>query len=249
MAYNPGVQYRGDMYMYQAIANLGEQAGKAFTQYRQDRAKSQFLDTKLQGLLRAAQQAQGLVDPSDPQMLEQVGGVVDELGRLGKMSLSQKEALAGDIEFRLSNLMQAGAQREQARRGQAYFDLQKRNVELNEGRAQREQQEAEAGRRFYASLNEPKSVPDAWTGTTSVSPQIRPEAQERTVDDFLRAAAAAGQGLDPRHITTAAELLHRGRQDWNLRPGQIIPLPGGRNGCGNEPRSVPGLARAGGCAT
>ena len=68
MAYNPGIQYRGDMYLYQALTNLGEKAGEAITNYRKDRAESQFLEEQAQGRFDAARKQSNLVRLDDPEV-------------------------------------------------------------------------------------------------------------------------------------------------------------------------------------
>jgi hypothetical protein len=202
MAYNPGIQYRGDQYLYQALTNLGEKAGEAITNYRKDRAESQFLEEQLQGMLGSAQQFSNLVNVQDPQVAEALQKNAADLGKFSGMSLAQKRAKVGQLRFELDSLMKAADTRQQSRRADEYLGLQKQNVAVAERRDAREvaaeNARREAGQRFLGELTQPGGVPAGRNFSVNQDASGVPKRPQLTVEDILAAGARVGGDLDPK---------------------------------------------------
>lgn len=238
MAYNPGIQYRGDQYLFQALTNLGEKAGEAITNYRKDRAESQFLEEQAQGLFDSARQHSNLVRLDDPQVAKALEDEITDLGKFGGMSLAQKRAKVGQLRFQIDSLMKAGQTRQEGRRADEYLGLQRQNVALGQQREAREVAQAaaqrQAGQRFLGEMDQATRVPAGRNFSLGQEPSGVPQQPQLTVQQILAAGARAGGDLDPRLMGQVGELLQRGQQ-WNLQPGQEFNLPGGAKGVATSP--------------
>jgi hypothetical protein len=204
MAYNPGIQYRGDQYLYQAISNLGEKAGEAIGNYRKERAEGQFLEQEAQGLLQTGQRMAKLVDVQDPQVAEALQQNITDLGKFAGMSLAQKRAKLAQLRFDLDQFMKAAASREQGRRADEYLGLQKQNVELGQRRDAREvaaeAAQRQAGQRFVGELQQRQGVPAGRNFSLNQDRSGQPQNPEMTVDDILRAWSVGGADVDPKMV-------------------------------------------------
>lgn len=250
MAYNPHTQYRGDMYLYQAITNLGEKAGEALTNYRKDRAESQFLEQQMQGLMDSARQHSNLVRLDDPQVAKALEDEVTDLGKFGGMSLAQKRGKVAALNFQLNQLMKVG----ESQRANRYLGLQEENVALGRRREEREVAEAagqrQAQQRFMSEVMARTRDPAGRNFNIDQDASGAPRRQP-TVNDLLAAGAAAGGRLDPRIMGQVGQLLQANNQ-WNLAPGQtfdfgenirgVATSPGGMTAFNTTPRTLAGQA-------
>jgi hypothetical protein len=109
MAYNPGTHYRGEAYLFQAISNLGQSAGKALETYREDRQEDQFLEQELQGLLQSGQRLAPLIQVQDPEVAATIERNVSDLGKFAGLSLAQKRAKVAQMGFELDALFKTAA--------------------------------------------------------------------------------------------------------------------------------------------
>jgi len=96
MPYAPGVEYKGDQYLFQAISGLGKNIGDAIKTYRNDRKEAQFLDgahEMLTGAL-APHVKDGRVSPE----------LIDRFSKFPSQSLSKKRGEISQMSFLVSEL-------------------------------------------------------------------------------------------------------------------------------------------------
>lgn len=138
MAYNPGIQYRGDQYLYEGTKAMGDNMAKAMDALAEVRAEDQFLGEAMQSL--AKQRAQAGLGEVDPETMQRfysgsIGakrGIVSGLGaELNQYAHQQEEqrkaaAQAANMAYQgaIMDQMRVKAAREQdaAARMKAYSD-------------------------------------------------------------------------------------------------------------------------------
>ncbi len=131
MAYNPGIEYRGDQYLYRSIAGLGEQAGNAIREYRDRKRESEAADAAFETLIKTA--APLVQSGQVPQgFLESVG----DLGKFSGLSATAKKAKLGQLGVSLQMLMQdadrqgqAADRADSASLRRSMFELQRQDAE------------------------------------------------------------------------------------------------------------------------
>jgi hypothetical protein len=123
MPYNPGIEYRGDRYLFEGVAGAGQAIAQGVKQWRANKEEGQFLDGRAETLaqLVAPRVAKGgNVDPK----------VLDDLAKFPSLSLSQKRGKLAGLEFLLDqNMRQEQAQAVQARHKES-TDLQREGLQI-----------------------------------------------------------------------------------------------------------------------
>ncbi len=101
MSYAPGIEYRGDQYLFRGISSLGDSAAKAIDDYRKTKRESQAADAAFETLVRSAgPMVQSGVIP--PELVQEMG----DLGKFSGLSASAKKAKLGQLGVSLQMLMQ-----------------------------------------------------------------------------------------------------------------------------------------------
>lgn len=90
MPYNPGIQYRGDQYLFQGIAGAGNALAEGVQQFRKDRRESEFLDAQAESLGRIL--GQSAPDQGGAELLQ-------TLGKVPSMSLNKKRGALASVMF------------------------------------------------------------------------------------------------------------------------------------------------------
>lgn len=101
MPYNPGIQYRGDQYLYGAISGLGEAAGKAIKQYRDEKREGDAATSTFETMMQAVRP---MVESGA--IPEGLAKEFQDAGKFAGMSLSQKKAKLGSLVTSFGMLMQ-----------------------------------------------------------------------------------------------------------------------------------------------
>lgn len=127
MPYNPGVEYRGDKYLFQGIAGAGEALAQGVQKWRANKEESQFLDTRAETMAKllgplAASGAEG-VDPK----------VIEELAQFPGLSLNQKRGKLAGLEFLLDQTQRQAQALAVQRRHEEEMGLRRAGVELQRG--------------------------------------------------------------------------------------------------------------------
>lgn len=246
MPYNPGIQYRGDQYLFEGIASAGNSLAGAIREYRDTREKSRAADTAFEGLAGlAGQLAQNGSLP--PSLIEQL----PDAGKFSGLSLAQKQAKLGSLTASIAQLMTDSNQRSDREMRGAYLDLAKRqddrsarkdaeetplvlegirlnNAAVRDAGARRQaEQESTAGlladlQRFDAMADNPPLAMDP----TLLDAIKRPGGVEL-------AALARNPGVDPetrRSLLSYALDPRKNRESWNLTPGQTVVYGDGNVG-------------------
>lgn len=246
MPYNPGIQYRGDQFLFEGIAGAGNSLAGAIREYRDTREKSRAADTAFEGLAGlAGQLAQNGSLP--PSLLEQL----PDAGKFSGLSLSQKQAKLGSLTASIAQLMADGNQRADREMRGAYLDLATRqdarsarkdaqetplvleglrlnNAAVKEAGARRtSEQESNAG--LLADLQRLDAM--AANPPLALDPTMR-DALKRPGGVEL-AALARNPGVDPetrRALLGYALDPRKNRESWGLTPGQTVDYGDGNVG-------------------
>lgn len=246
MPYNPGIQYRGDQYLFEGIASAGNSLAGAIREYRDTREKSRAADTgyeelgKLAGLL-----AQNGSLPKG--LIEQL----PDAGKFSGLSLSQKQAKLGALTASIAQLVTDSNQRADREMRGAYLDLATRqdarsarkdaqetplvleglrlnNAAVKDAGARRQtEQDSNAGllsdlQRFDAMAANPPLALDSTLRESLRRPggvELAALARNPGVDPETR-RSLLGYALDPR----------KNRESWNLTPGQTVDYGDGNVG-------------------
>lgn len=246
MPYNPGIQYRGDQYLFEGIASAGNSLAGAIREYRDTREKSRAADTgyeelgKLAGLL-----AQNGSLPKG--LIEQL----PDAGKFSGLSLSQKQAKLGALTASIAQLVTDSNQRADREMRGAYLDLATRqdarsarkdaqetplvleglrlnNAAVKDAGARRQtEQDSNAGllsdlQRFDAMAANPPLALDSTLRESLRRPggvELAALARNPGVDPETR-RSLLGYALDPR----------KNRESWNLTPGQTVNYGDGNVG-------------------
>jgi hypothetical protein len=86
--YNPGIQYRGDLYLNQGISALGQDVGDAIREFSQKRDETQALDTAAALKMKA-------IESDYPSALKEFS---DQWSKWPSMSSSAKKSFLGELD-------------------------------------------------------------------------------------------------------------------------------------------------------
>lgn len=219
MAYNPQIEYRGDQYLFNAVANLGESVGKGIQQYRASRDESKFLDEQAQTLavLAAPRIASGALTKD----------VLDDLAKVPSMSLAQKRGKIKGLEFLLNDAdKQMQAQAEQSRHNEemgikrANVELQRGNLMVGQVREERrradEQRQNQDTLGMLLGLSGQESMPSP-VDPANPGPYLRgqyPNADARVLESLIRdnsPTARARLEIDRGNLEVAREQVENRR--------------------------------------
>lgn len=129
MAYNPGIQYRGDQYLAQGISRFGEQMGDALRQYGDDKKEIAGLDAAAEDMMEF-RKTLGL-EPIDPKVIKTYSGG----------GLSVKKSLLGQWTAR--TVAETKGKKEQ---DDAEFEREKHRAAEAQNKFKRKQMLAESAR-------------------------------------------------------------------------------------------------------
>jgi len=128
MPYNPGIQYRGDQYLYSAIAGLGKDIGEGIKQYRNDKRESDAATATFETMMKAV--APMVKSGAIP---DELGKEFQDAGKFAGMSLSAKKAKLGSLVTSFGMLMRDQEAQANRQRDRDLKDYRDRTVKLQEG--------------------------------------------------------------------------------------------------------------------
>lgn len=127
MAYNPGIEYRGDVYWAQGIRSLGDSVAKGIQQFRQERDESRAADSAYETLLQLG----------GPDLLKRSadgeGPKLDDLAKFAGQSLSKKKATLGQLGVMLQLSRQSRQDEEASKYHADSLANQRAGLELSRG--------------------------------------------------------------------------------------------------------------------
>lgn len=217
MPYNPGIQYRGDEFLFRAISGLGEDVAKGVERYRSEKQESQFLDGAFEAVMPAlAQHAQaGKLTPEDLRKFDGFSGksLGAKRGLIAQAGfLAQQLGQAQDRELRQR---QADANIKAAEATQRLYERQvTAQEEARKLASERDQKMAAFARELFAGTRTGAAMPTPG-GLVPLRREIGPEVIAR---------AAANAGIMDDGILRA--LMDSGNRDQFMP--QEVTLPGGR---------------------
>ncbi len=208
MPYNPGIQYRGDKYLYGAIAGLGEDIGNAVKQYRNDKRESDAATATFETMMQAV----GPMAKSGA-IPEGLAKEFQDAGKFAGMSLSAKKAKLGSLVTSFGMLMQDATRQDANRREKDLGDYRKRTLDLQEG----EQKNREATRRDTMGV---------------VAGTMDNEGDAAVMRDYPNADPA----VVTQHLDRQSAAAARKREKWD-GPGKPIDLGNGSRFVFTSPNS------------
>lgn len=222
MPYNPGVEYRGDKYLFQGIAGAGEALAQGVQKWRANKEESQFLDTRAETMAKllgplAASGAEG-VDPK----------VIEELAQFPGLSLNQKRGKLAGLEFLLDQTQRQAQAQAVQRRHEEEMGLRRAGVELQRGQLlaseARQQREATTQARrdqdtlgMLLGLSGQSELP-APVNREAPGPYLQqqyPMADPRVIDSLIRdnsPAAKARLAIDQGNLDVARDQVANRRE-------------------------------------
>lgn len=190
MPYNPGIEYRGDQYLFRGISSLGEGVGAAIAKYRQNKEESQAADAAFETLVRsAAPMIQAGEIPED------MASEMQDLGKFSGLSTSAKKAKLGQMGVSLQMLQQAAEAQSRAADRQDNLDLRRSLQQLQAAEMERRQRTEDATQRGLRQLAPVMSMPadNTGIGAAYLDDALRenPEADARTLLELMQKAGDA----------------------------------------------------------
>ena len=225
MPYNPGIQYRGDQYLYQAVSGLGENIGNAITNYRRSKEESAAADAAFETMVKAAapMAQQGRLDPA----------VLEELGNMEKfsgLSLSAKKAKLGQLGVSFKMLLDENARAEEAAARKELETYRNRTLSMQEkGDTRREDLRRSTFRMLMQAtpaLANPAS--DASASAAAIArameqnPGADPDVAARVIDGIMRRDRESTSLPGAKDVL---EVFDVGGQKgvYNRKTGQTMP--------------------------
>jgi hypothetical protein len=239
MPYAPGIEYRGDQYLFRGISSLGESAAKAIDEYRTTKRESQAADAAFETLVRSAGPlVQSGVIP--PEMARDMG----DLGKFSGLSASAKKAKLGQLGVSLQMIMQDSDRQGAAADRQSAADLRRSMHELQREESSRRTRREDATSKAVLGMAPVLDMPDDQAGGV-LGPALvsalreNPEADATAILDAMtrtqqRQVRArdyypeAGQMLEPFDVGGRSGLYNRrtGQTmvDQDATDGQASPI-------------------------
>lgn len=156
MPYAPGIQPRGDQYLFAGISQLGEGLGKSIQNFVQAKRESEFLDKQVVSLAAAMKP---LIEAGDIQP-----EVVQEMEKFPGMSLSQKRGAAASMVFALQSAKESKQEAQAAEDRTFNRSVQSSRLVMEAERLNRDAQDrarTQAGReQFNVGLSEYLDTPE-----------------------------------------------------------------------------------------
>ncbi len=126
--YNPGIQYRGDQFLFEGISSLGKSIGDGIRQFRQERDESRAADSAYETLLQMG----------GPDLLKRSAGggdgpKLDDLAKFAGQSLAKKKATLGQLGVMLQLARQSRQDEEQTKYHEDSLANQRAGLELQRG--------------------------------------------------------------------------------------------------------------------
>lgn len=218
MPYAPGIEYRGDRYLFEGISNLGAGIGGAIKQYRDTRDQSRAADAAFETLMAATAPMiqRGDVPPELAQELR-------DAPKFSGLSAAAKTKKLGQLGISLQMLMQDADQRERQQGRVDQRALQQSLYDLNRQEADRKAARQSA---TDAALRDAMPAFEMGTDNTGVG------------GSYIDAALANNPGADPSAILEALTKARTARRptEQNLGADQMLePFAiGGRKGLYNR---------------
>lgn len=176
MPYAPGIQPRGDQYLFSGISQLGQGLGEAVRNFVKSKRESDFLDKQMVGLAAAMKPMidSGEIDPE----------IVSDMEKFPGMSLAQKRGAAASYLFQIQSAKEARAERASAEDRTARRSMEHGRLQMEAARFNQQSQERateQAGKdQFNAGLADYLQIPDG----------IRRPAREAVPELAARAGVA-----------------------------------------------------------
>lgn len=239
MPYAPGIEYRGDQYLFRGISSLGDSAAKAIDQYRTTKRESEAADAAFETLVRSAgPMVQSGVIP--PELVQEMG----DLGKFSGLSASAKKAKLGQLGVSLQMLMQDADRQGAAADRKDASELRRSMHELQRSEFDRRGRREDATSRAVLGLAPVLDMPPDQAGGVMGPALVRalrenPEADATQILDAMtrsqRAAGVrredypeAGQMLEPFDVGGRKGLYNRrtGQTmlDQDAADGQAAPI-------------------------
>jgi hypothetical protein len=137
MPYNPGIEYRGDRYLFAGITGAGEAIGEGIRRYRQDRMEGKMLDTEHEQLSRLlAKRMKTAGQPGDEE-------VIDRLAKYPSMGLGAKRAAVNSLKVELKMADDLAREAAVERRHSQAMGYQQAGLEVDRGRLLKDLMERE----------------------------------------------------------------------------------------------------------
>lgn len=133
MPYNPGIQYRGDQYLFQGISGAGDAIAQGVQQFRKDRRESQFLDeqAEMMGRILGQRVQTGQAGgEGDAEMLKTLAGFPSK-------SLSQKRGALASVMFGIAEQDKAQERAAVQKRADQRNEIDQKQIGLQQAQLDR----------------------------------------------------------------------------------------------------------------
>lgn len=265
MPFAPGIEYRGDQYLFRGISSFGEGVGNAIKEYRDTKRESQAADAAFETLMQTAAPF-----VQSGQLPEETMAKFGDLGKFSGLSASAKKAKLGQLGVSMQMLIQDADRRDRAADRTDAAALRRSMFDLQKSEAERGNRQRDATSRAVLGMAPMLDMPPDQTGGM-MGPALvsalreNPEADALSILDAMnrsqRAAGVrgddypeAGQMLEPFDVGGRKGIYNRrtGQTmlDQDATAGKPIPIQdengvtiGYQVGSGNRPQIMraPGM--------
>jgi hypothetical protein len=197
MPYAPGIEYRGDKYLFEGISGLGDSIGSAIKEYRTNQKASDAADSAYELMLHTLTPlAQSGALPDD--FVKQI----PEMGKFSSLSLSKKQSTLGQLTASAGMLINDAKRQEEAKNAES-LRLYREQAERREDRLLDQQdRENNANAGFLSDLNTFKGLAPNVTGQmpSPLAPELASQLQQPGGPAIAALARNPGVSKDVRDL-------------------------------------------------